>query len=72
MCIWFLFGGYMALMNAVDSGQDIDGNPVEYDWYAPLPEPPEMYRAEPAVLEAGRIIRGRSIAHFIPDGRVVR
>lgn len=39
---------------------------------APLPEIPEMYRAEPAVLEAGRIIKGFSIAHFIPDGRVVR
>ncbi len=38
----------------------------------PLPEIPPMYRAEPAVLEAGRIIKGCSIAHFIPDGRVVR
>ena len=39
---------------------------------APLPEIPPMFRAEPAVLEAVRIIQGRSISHFIPDGRVVR
>ncbi len=39
---------------------------------APLPEIPPMFKAEPAVLEANRIIQGRSIAHFVPDGRVVR
>ena len=37
----------------------------------PLDIPP-MFQADPAVLEAEKIIRGRSIAHFIPDGRVVR
>ncbi len=39
---------------------------------APLPEPPDFFRAEPAVLEAQLIIRGRSISRPITDGRVVR
>ncbi len=38
----------------------------------PLPDIPPMFRAKPAVLEAGRIIRGCSISRPIPDGRVVR
>ncbi len=38
---------------------DIDGEPVEHDWYCPLPEPPEMYRAEPLVAEAERVVRSR-------------
>ncbi|KKL59433.1 hypothetical protein LCGC14_2215440 [marine sediment metagenome] len=42
------------------------------DAHEPLPEIPEMFKAEPAVLEAGRIIRGCSSSHFITDGRVVR
>ena len=39
---------------------------------SPFPDSPDFFKAEPAVLEAEKIIRGRSIAHFIPDGRVVR
>ncbi len=47
--------------------------PEPYDWDAGFTlKIPGFFRAEPAVLEAGRIIRGCSIAHFIPDGRVVR
>ena len=30
-----------------------------HGWYAPLPEPPEMFRAEPAVAEAERVVRSR-------------
>ena len=48
--------------------QDIDGEPVEHDWYCPLPhEIPEMYlRPElipvkgdglPAVAEAEKVVR---------------
>ena len=37
-----------------------------------LPEIPPMYRAEPAVLEAERIVQGRSISRAITDGRVIR
>ncbi len=33
--------------------------PSTDDWYAPLPEPPEMYKAEPAVAEAERVVRGK-------------
>ncbi len=29
------------------------------DWYAPLPEPPDFLRAEPAVKEAERVVRSR-------------
>ncbi len=39
---------------------------------APLPEPPEMFKADPAVLEAQLIVRGKSISRPITDGRVVR
>ncbi len=43
---------------------DIDGHPVEHDWYAPLPKPPERYlRNIPyereAVEEAERVVRSR-------------
>jgi hypothetical protein len=31
--------------------------PCASDWYAPLPEPPDMFRAEPAVKEAERVVR---------------
>ena len=30
-----------------------------HDWHAPLPEPPEMFRAEPTVAEAERVVRSR-------------
>ncbi len=30
-----------------------------HDWYVPLPEPPEMFRAEPAVAEAERVVRSK-------------
>ncbi len=40
--------------------QDMDGELVEYDWYCPLPEEiPEMFRAEPAVREADRLVRSK-------------
>ena len=39
---------------------------------APLGEPPEMFRAEPAVKEAELVIQGRSISRPITDGRVIR
>ncbi len=40
--------------------QDIDGETVEHDWYCPFPEEiPEMYKAEPAVAEAERVVRQR-------------
>ena len=57
--------------------REVDGKPAEttdaYDWDAGFTlKIPGFYRAEPAVLEAGRIIKGCSIAHFITDGRVVR
>ena len=39
---------------------------------APLPEPPPMFRAEPAVLEAELVIQGRSISRPITDGRVLK
>ena len=35
------------------------GRQVDAGWYAPLPEPPEMFRAEPAVAEAERVVRSR-------------
>ena len=37
-----------------------------------LPEPPDFFRADPAVLEAVKIVQGRSISRPITDGRVVR
>ncbi len=39
---------------------------------APLPEPPEMFKAEPAVLEAQLIVRGKSRSRPITDGRSVK
>ena len=70
MCFWLvILGAWMGWIETVYS------KPAEKQLTAtdvPLPEIPPMYRAEPAVLEAGRIIRGRSIAYFIPDGRVVQ
>jgi hypothetical protein len=72
MC-WILLGIWMGWI------QTVYGKPGEKQLTATdsppheaFPEPPEMFKADPAVLEAGRIIKGRSIAHFIPDGRVVR
>jgi hypothetical protein len=41
--------------------QDIDGEPVEHDWYA-LPaqsDIPDFYRAVPLVAEAERVVRSR-------------
>ena len=38
----------------------------------PLPETPPMFRADPAVLEAVKIVQGKSISRPITDGRVVR
>ena len=40
--------------------REVDGEPVEHDWYCPLPhEIPEMFKAEPAVREAERVVSGR-------------
>ena len=66
MCFWIFVGVLMAWADTVYS----QSQSTETD--APLPGPPPMFRAEPAVLEAVLIIQGKSIAHFIPDGRVVR
>ena len=33
--------------------------PSTDDWYAPLPEPPDFLRAEPAVAEAEKLVRSR-------------
>jgi hypothetical protein len=30
-----------------------------HDWYAPLPDIPECYKAEPLVAEAERVVRSR-------------
>jgi hypothetical protein len=68
MC-WILLGVIMAWAERVYT-QDIPEKQLTAT-DSPLPEIPEMFRAEPAVLEAGRIIRGRSISRAIP-GRVVR
>ncbi|KKM24910.1 hypothetical protein LCGC14_1600420, partial [marine sediment metagenome] len=73
MCFWIFVGVIMAWADIYrdkqgdipETGSDSASHLEELD--NPVDIPP-MYRAEPAVLEAGRIIRGRSIAHFIPDG----
>jgi hypothetical protein len=39
------------------SGKQASAPP--HDWYAPLPEPPDFLRAEPAVREAERFVRSR-------------
>ena len=48
MFFWLvLLGVWMGWVESVykrKPEQDIDGQPVEYDWYAPLPEPPEYLR----------------------------
>jgi hypothetical protein len=79
MC-WILLGVIMAWAETVygthpDSGAHPAPESVsekQPPCATPLPEIPEMFKAEPAVLEAERVVRGRSIAHFIPDGRVVK
>jgi len=66
MLFWLALLGIMNFVYP-DKKVDIDGHPVEHDWYAPLPEPPEMYLRpelipikEPdgaAVEEAERVLR---------------
>ena len=56
-------------MDGVEEGQ---ASVVLRQRDAPLPEPPPMFRAGPAVKEAQLITQGKSISRAIPDGRVVR
>ncbi len=62
MCFWFFLGALMHWVEA-EKPVDIDGHPVEHDWYAPLPKPPEYLRNIPyereAVAEAERIVSRR-------------
>jgi hypothetical protein len=60
--------------------QDIDGEPVEHDWYCPLPEPPEMYlrpelipvlEPDDTPREADRFIRIRAMLVKILDRSVL-
>jgi hypothetical protein len=39
------------------SGKQASAPP--HDWYAPLPDIPECYKAEPLVAEAERVVRSR-------------
>jgi hypothetical protein len=73
MC-WILLGVIMAWAETVYSQSQSTATDAhdEPPHDAPLPEIPPMFKAEPAVLEAGRILRGRSTSRAIPDGRVVR
>ena len=50
---------------------EADGVEEEQAPHDALPEIPPMFKAEPAVKEADRIVQGRSISRAIP-GRVVR
>ena len=46
--------------------------PASFDAHDALPEPPPMFRAEPAVLEAELVIQGKSTSRPITDGRVMK
>jgi hypothetical protein len=70
MC-WILLGVIMAWAETVYSQSQSTATVAPDAPDAPLPEPPDFYKAEPAVLEAEPIFRGRSTARAIPDGRVV-
>ena len=76
MCFWILLGVFMWADIYGDKEADTpETAPDSESYLGPRDIPvdiPGFFRAEPAVLEAGRIIRGCSLAHFIPDGRVVR
>ena len=63
-----------AYLEELDIPADISNKPVSdtYDWDAGFTlKIPGFYRAEPAVLEANRIVQGKE-HRAITDGRVVR
>ena len=62
MFFWLvLLGAWMGWVEAVygkRAEKPLTATDVEHDWYCPLPhEIPEMYRAEPLVAEAERVVR---------------
>lgn len=71
MLFWLvILGAWMGWVSPADKHVDIDGHPVEHDWYCLFPEEiPEMFlRPElipvksdglPAVAEAERVVRSR-------------
>ena len=81
MLFWLVILGAWMWADAVygkhpDSGahpalESVSGKPPPCATDAPLPEPPPMFRAEPAVVEAELVIQGRSISRAITDGRVI-
>ncbi len=62
MCNWL--EGTLNFLIPKPVEQDIDGEPVEHDWYCPLPEEiPEMYQrdreAEAIAEKADRLVRSK-------------
>ena len=67
-----VYGDRSSPTSVSEERQELVGADTKVPGEVPLPEPPDMFRVEPAVLEAQLIVRGKSISRPITDGRVVR
>ena len=59
MCLWIAVGILMwaETVYGTSPSKAATAPTPPHDWYVPLPEPPEMFRAEPAVAEAERVLK---------------